>query len=334
MSDSQSEISVFCGNFGKDDVTEKRLEEIFEDKDLQIKRIDMKRGFAFVYVLGEKDSVQSAVTSMHGSTSIEGGSNVLRIEIASGRSADKKKQRQNLEPSNTLFVVNFGPDTKEQDIRDLYEKFGEIVRLNMRNNFAFVGFASVDQAVEARTNTNGGKLNSDKLLSVEFAEKKEPRPPRVHDPRGFGGGYERGPPPRYDDRYDRGGPPPRYDNRYDRGPPPRDWDRRGGGYDDRGPPPPRDWDRRGGGYDDRGPPPRDYDRRGGGYDDRRGPPPQGRDNYGYDDRGRGPPPGRGGYDDHRGQQGGRERSREREQQSEGGRGGYGGESNGDGRFRD
>ena len=88
----EPEVSVFCGNFGKDNVTEGRLEELFEDKNLKIKRIDMKRGFAFVYIIGEQGEVQDAINSMHGSTSIEGGTNILRIEVAQGGKNQKQKE--------------------------------------------------------------------------------------------------------------------------------------------------------------------------------------------------------------------------------------------------
>ena len=92
--ETDSEVSVFCGNFGKDNVTESRLEELFEDKNLKIKRIDMKRGFAFVYVMGERAEVQEAIKNMHGSTSIEGGTNILRIEVAQGGTNQKQKEQK------------------------------------------------------------------------------------------------------------------------------------------------------------------------------------------------------------------------------------------------
>lgn len=335
MSDAEiPEVSVFVGNFGKDDVTESRLEELFEDKNLRIKRIDMKRGFAFVYILAERSDVQDAVSAMHGSTTIEGGSNILRIEIASGANKSKENRRKNLEPTETLFVVNFLPTTTEEDLRSTFSKYGDITRCSLRNNFAFIGFKSVEEATEARKGTNNQNIFG-RQLSVEYAERK-PQRMGYGGPGGYRdgpGGYRDGPRGGCGDRGGYGGPPPRgggygYDrgppprDYYDRGPPPRDWDRGRDRYDDRGPP--RDYDRRddrgrGGGYDDRG-----YDRGGRDYD--RGPPPPRRDDRGrgYDGPGRDydrPPQGRGE----------RERSRERESPRGYSNGNGGG---GDERFRE
>ncbi|GMH79562.1 hypothetical protein TrVE_jg4401 [Triparma verrucosa] len=348
MSDTP-ELSIFVGNFGKDDVSQSRLEALFEDSGLSVNRVDMKRGYAFVYVQSPEGDVSEMIEKMKGATSIEGGTNFLRIELAQGNGPSKRKEesRSNLPPSKTLFVVNFDASTTTSDgLRKVFEEFGTVTRCDIRgttSKFAFVAFDTVEEASKARDNTNKGTLG-DSVLSVEFAEQKPPRP-RYDGPRG---GYDdrRGPPGGYDDRrggyddrrgppggYDRGPPGGRRDDRDRRGPPPRDYydDRRGGGYDrgppqrydDRGPQSRRDdWDRRG--------PPRDYDR--GGYD--RGGPQGGRGGYdrgGYDDR-------RGGGGGYRGGGGGRGRSRSRSRSpprgGDRGYGGPGGDDNGGGRYRE
>mmetsp|Transcript_27266 Transcript_27266/g.48416 ORF Transcript_27266/g.48416 Transcript_27266/m.48416 type:complete len:296 (+) Transcript_27266:797-1684(+) len=265
---------------------------------------------------------------------VENVSAALRAEFARGDGRIKRKEddrRKNIQPSETLFVVNFHEETtKREDLKMLFEPYGELVRIDMKRNYAFVQFRTVEEATRAKDVTNGGQLEGS-ILTVEYVARQ-----RGNDDRRGGGGRfrdRRGPPRRDYDRFDdrRGG-------RYDRGPPmdrDRDYDYRGGSrYDDRrrdrspvggyrsgspggyrgrspvggpvyrrssrsrsrSPPRYRD-DHRAGGYDDR------YDRGGARYEDRdRDYPARGRS---YDDSyprdaGRGRSPeiyrGRGGED--------------------------------------
>jgi splicing factor, arginine/serine-rich 4/5/6 len=169
-------------------------------------------------------------------------SSALRAEFARGDGRIKRKEddrRRNIQPSDTLFVVNFHEDTtKREDLKMLFEPYGELRRIDMKRNYAFVQFGSVEEAARAKDVTNGGQLEG-AVLTVEFVARQ-----RSYDDRrnGGGGGSDGG-------RYRR--------------------DDRGGGGRDRGD------DRRGGGSGryDRGPPPDRYDRDDGGrdrYDDRRG----------------------------------------------------------------
>jgi len=173
----------------------------------------------------------------------------LRAEFARGDGRTKRKEderRKNIQPSETLFVVNFHEETtKREDLQMLFEPFGQLVRIDMKRNYAFVQYNSIEEAKKAKEATNGGKLDSS-VITVEYVARRmgENRDGDRRRRDGRRGG----------DRYGGG----------DRG------RRGGGGYD-------RNDDRRGGGggYD------RNDDRRGGGgrdrYDDRR------RD---YDDRDR------------------------------------------------
>jgi len=210
-------------------------------------------------------------------------SNALRAEFARGDGRVKRKEddrRKNIQPSETLFVVNFHEQaTKREDLRMLFEPYGELVRIEMKRNYAFVQFRTIAQATRAKEEVNGGKLDQS-VLTVEYVAQQ----------RGEGGDRRRG--DRGRDRFN--------DRRRDSGGGRRYDDRR---YDDRRRSPPRDL------YDDRDPyrrrsPPR-Y--RGRSRSRSRSPPryrsrsPR-RDNY--DDRfavgggGGGPPPppgGQGGF---------------------------------------
>ena len=180
--------------------------------------------------------------------------------------------------------MNFSEETtKREDLKMLFEPFGEMVRIDMKRNYAFVQFRTIDEATKAKDATNGGRLEQS-VLTVEYVARQRP-----DDNGGRRGGS------RYrDDR--RGGNRHRddrnRDDRRDRGAPP---DHRGGDRGDRGGDRDRDYhDGRGGGdryNDDRGRGRDDF--RGGGRDrdDFRGPRDRSPDRGGY----RGGSPDRGGY---------------------------------------
>ena len=78
----------------------------------------------------------------------------------------------------------------------LFEPYGELVRIDMKRNYAFVQFKTVEEAIRAKEATNGGKLDQSEI-TVEFVARRM----------GEGGGRR--------DRGDRGGGGRRYDD--DRG---------------------------------------------------------------------------------------------------------------------
>ena len=112
-------------------------------------------------------------------------SNALRAEFARGDGRVKKKEderRKNISPSETLFVVNFHEETtKREDLQMLFEPYGELVRIEMKRNYAFVQFSTVDEASRAKDATNGGKLDQSEI-TVEFVARRM----------GEGGGRDRG----------------------------------------------------------------------------------------------------------------------------------------------
>ena len=144
--------------------------------------------------------------------SVPNVSSSLRAEFARGDGRVKRKEddrRRNIHPSETLFVVNFHEETtKREDLRMLFEPYGELVRIEMKRNYAFVQFRSVEEATRAKDEVNGGKLDQS-VLTVEFVAQQ-----RGNDRRG------RRPYDRYERSYDR-----QYDRQYDRGD--RSRDRRG-----------------------------------------------------------------------------------------------------------
>jgi RNA recognition motif-containing protein len=117
-------------------------------------------------------------------------SNALRAEFARGDGRVKRKEddrRKHIQPSETLFVVNFQEQTtKRDDLRMVFEPFGELVRIEMKRNYAFVQFQNIESAIRAREEVNGGKLDQS-VLTVEFVAQQR----ADTDRRGIGGGRDR-----------------------------------------------------------------------------------------------------------------------------------------------
>lgn len=220
-------------------------------------------------------------------SSIPGVSDSLRADFAKGDGRVKRKEeerRKTMEPSETLFVVNFIETTRVQDLEMLFEKYGRVVRVDMKRNYAFVQFETIEEATKAKEATDGGKLDQ-AVLTVEYVASRKSSNTNSYDDRrpagGRGAGYynqdRRG--PRRDSGYSSRGPPPRYADGYSR---------------DRRPPPsfqPRDDGNYSGGYDPRGPPPRRRSRSRS-----RSPPRRYENDYRYDPPN---PQGSRGYDDSR-----------------------------------
>lgn len=151
-------------------------------------------------------------------------SKALRAEFARGDGRVKRKEderRKNIEPSDTLFVVNFHEETtRREDLEMLFNPFGELVRIDMKRNYAFVQFKTIEQATKAKETTNGGKLDQS-VLTVEYVAQQ--RNDRDRPGRGGGGGGGRR---HMDGDYNRGGRRSSSDRRH--------YDDRRGNSDSRG----------------------------------------------------------------------------------------------------
>lgn len=54
------------------------------------------------------------------------------------------------EPTKTLFVINFDPiRTRVEDIKRHFERYGEVLHVRIRRNFAFVQFETLEDATKA-----------------------------------------------------------------------------------------------------------------------------------------------------------------------------------------
>ena len=56
----------------------------------------------------------------------------------------------NQRPTKTLFVINFDPiNTRVEDIKRHFERYGEVLHVRIRRNFAFVQFETQEDATKA-----------------------------------------------------------------------------------------------------------------------------------------------------------------------------------------
>lgn len=164
---------IFCGNF-EYDARESEIERIFK-KYGKVDRVDMKAGFAFVYMEDEVDA-KDAIRALD---NLEFGEQkrLLRVEWAKkndGPSRKRAERRRDLssEPSKTLFVINFDPaNTSVRDLENHFEAYGQLIRVHIHKNFAFVEYESQEAATTALERTHKSKIMG-REITVEYAVRE------------------------------------------------------------------------------------------------------------------------------------------------------------------
>ncbi|URE00341.1 hypothetical protein MUK42_26379 [Musa troglodytarum] len=161
--------SIFCGNLDYD-ARHSELERLFSRYG-KVDRVDVKSGFAFIYMDDERD----AEDAIRGLDRIEFGRHgrQLRQERNSRRSGSSRRPSANTRPSKTLFVINFDSiNTKTQDLERHFEPYGKILNVRIRRNFAFIQFDAQEDATKALEATHMSKL-MDRVISVEYAVRDD-----------------------------------------------------------------------------------------------------------------------------------------------------------------
>lgn len=157
---------IFVGNIDTS-VKPEEITRLFENIGKTVLKTDLKTGFAFVFLEEHTDDV---VRKLDGTLL---GHRKLKVEIARGdgiiksREDERRKTAQTV-PSRTLFVVNFAPhETNERDLRRAFARYGNVLRVDMRRNYAFIEFEKIEQATDALKGMNGEKL-LDREIIVEY----------------------------------------------------------------------------------------------------------------------------------------------------------------------
>ncbi|KAG5234516.1 serine/arginine-rich splicing factor RS [Salix suchowensis] len=166
--------SIFCGNF-EYDARQTELERLFKRYG-RVERVDMKAGFAFVYMEDERD----AEDAIRGLDRVEFGRKGRRLHVewtkqerGVRRPGGTSRRSANSKPSKTLFVINFDPHhTRTKDLERHFEPYGKIVSARIRRNFAFVQYDAQEDATKALDATNMSKL-LDRVIAVEYAARDD-----------------------------------------------------------------------------------------------------------------------------------------------------------------
>ncbi|XP_050254387.1 serine/arginine-rich splicing factor RS40 isoform X1 [Quercus robur] len=165
---------IFCGNF-EYDARQSDLERLF-GRYGKVERVDMKSGFAFIYMENERDA-EDAIRRLD-RTEFGRKGRRLRVEWTKHergirRPGGSRKSSANTRPSKTLFVINFDTHhTRTRDLERHFEPYGKIVSVRIRRNFAFVQYESQEDACRALDGTNMSKL-LDRVISVEYAVRDD-----------------------------------------------------------------------------------------------------------------------------------------------------------------
>ncbi|CAN6481175.1 unnamed protein product [Victoria cruziana] len=165
---------VFCGNFDFD-ARQSEIERLF-NKYGKVDRVDMKSGFAFIYMDDERD----AEDAIHGLDRLEFGRHGRRLRVewtkergGGRRTAGSRRSAVNSRPTKTLFVINFDPiNTRARDLERHFDPFGKVLNVRIRRNFAFVQYEFQQDATKALEATNQSKL-MDRVISVEYAVRDD-----------------------------------------------------------------------------------------------------------------------------------------------------------------
>jgi len=154
--------ALFVGNLD-DAITRDELTRAFEREGGHVNSVDIKQGFAFVYMA---DGGRRTCERLNGTTL---GRRRIHVEFARNTqpSTHGTDRRVLHDPCETLFIANL--DANETEIADLCSRYGEIVRVSVRRNFCFVEFRHLDDAVAAQR-ALAGSFYGDRRLTVDFAQ--------------------------------------------------------------------------------------------------------------------------------------------------------------------
>jgi len=166
---------LYCGNI-EYEARQSEIERLF-GKYGRVERVDMKSGYAFIYMEDEQD----AEDAIRGLDDSKFGRQRRRLSVEWKKPADRGFRRSEdgrrsvtgLKPTKTLFVINFDSyNTKARDLERHFEPYGKVLNVRIRRNFAFVQYESQDEATKALDSTNMSKI-LDRVIRVAYAQRED-----------------------------------------------------------------------------------------------------------------------------------------------------------------
>lgn len=144
------------------DIKKRDIQDLF-GKYGDIVDILMKDDFAFVE-FKQPESAATAIKEMNG---FQVGNTRLVVEVARPKSPEElgiSTPRQ--------YVGHVAQNVKKHDQLEMFKKYGDIVEIMMKDDFAFIEYAHIHSASKALGELNGGRLAGQKI-QVEEARPKD-----------------------------------------------------------------------------------------------------------------------------------------------------------------
>ncbi|KAK4533981.1 hypothetical protein CDCA_CDCA01G0006 [Cyanidium caldarium] len=175
---------LFVGNIGS--ATQRDIERLFSQYG-KLEWVEMKMRFCFLAYAGESATAagERAIASLHGAAH-PSEPRRLTVQWARGTrpwhrpsSAAAAAAAEEVsaaggapEPNTCLFVVNFDPtEVTSRDILLHFRRFGPVIRVDRRHNFAFVEFEALQDAIDAHAQMHGAYVGT-RQVAVQFAQRR------------------------------------------------------------------------------------------------------------------------------------------------------------------
>ncbi|XP_057503102.1 polyadenylate-binding protein RBP47-like isoform X1 [Actinidia eriantha] len=211
-SNNVSDLSIFVGDLASD-VTDSLLHETFASKYPSVKAakvvIDVNtgcsKGYGFVR-FGDENERSQAMTDMNG---VYCSSRPMRIGAATPRKSSGYQQQYSSQggyvssgasaqgsqsdgdyTNTTIFVGGLGPNVKDEDLRQPFSQYGEIVsvKIPVRRGCGFVQFANRNNAEEALQKLNGTTI-ADQTVRLSWGRNPANKQQRADFGNSLSGAY-------------------------------------------------------------------------------------------------------------------------------------------------
>lgn len=126
------------------------------------------------------------------------GGKYVPMHLRAGARESAGGQQRREDDANTIRVTNISEDTTEDDLRELFRRFGHTTRIYLAKDrqthqsrgFAFISYADRDSAQKAVQRLNGFGYDN-LILHVEFAKPREDNPEKKGSAGSEGAGFGR-----------------------------------------------------------------------------------------------------------------------------------------------